>query len=69
MSSHLFNEMDKLKKLLLEVSALAEDSLHKSVISVNELNEVLARSVRDQDKKPRLARRRPRLSSLPILRA
>lgn len=45
MAKHLQNEIDKLKNSVLELSSLVEESVHKSVRSINDKDEELARDV------------------------
>ena len=49
MAKHLQNELEKLKKKILSLSSVVEESVEKSVRSVEERNEILAREVLDND--------------------
>lgn len=51
MAKHLQTEIEKLKNSVLELSSLVEESVHKSVRSINHKDEELARDVivKDQD--------------------
>ena len=51
MSTHLKNELNFLKKMLLEISTLAEDSLVKAVKAATDLDPKVAKEVIDQDKR------------------
>ena len=45
MAKHLENEIEKLKNTVLELSSLVEESVHKSVKSINDKDEELARDI------------------------
>jgi len=49
MSKHLNREVEKLKKMLLALSAIVEESVHRAVVSIERRDEKLARKVIDTD--------------------
>ncbi len=49
MTKHLENELEQLKKRLLELGAMAEDRLHKAVIAIRDLDRNLAQEIIDTD--------------------
>ncbi len=49
MTKHLENELEHLKKRLLELGAMAEDRLHKAVIAIRDLDQSLAQEIIDTD--------------------
>ncbi len=49
MTKHLENELEHLKKRLLELGAMAEDRLQKTIIAIRDLDQDLAQEIIDTD--------------------
>ena len=49
MTKHFENELEQLKKSLLELGAMAEDRLNKAVIAIRDLDRTLAQEIIDTD--------------------
>jgi phosphate transport system protein len=49
MTKHLENELEQLKKRLLELGAMTEDRLNKAVIAIRDLDQVLAQEIISSD--------------------
>ncbi len=50
MSRHLFRQIDKLKRMVLQLGALVEKAVHQSIVSVQQRDPRLAQTVIDEDR-------------------